>query len=92
MERRHGEEDQLRLQTQLRHADRLATIGQLAAEIARQLNEPPGKNSGCPLDAEERQPPPSVPIAERRALLALAASAGTICHTSETDWLASTVP
>jgi len=40
IERRQAEEDKLVLQDQLRHADRLATIGQLAASIAHELNEP----------------------------------------------------
>ena len=42
MERRRAEEDRLRLQDQLRHADRLATIGELAAGVAHELNEPLG--------------------------------------------------
>ena len=35
-------EDKERLQDQLRHADRLATIGQLSAGVAHELNEPIG--------------------------------------------------
>ena len=40
IERREAEEYHDRLQEQLRHADRLATLGQLAAGIAHELNEP----------------------------------------------------
>ncbi len=42
IERRETAEDQSRLQNQLRHADRLATIGQLSAGVAHELNEPLG--------------------------------------------------
>jgi len=44
--RRQAEQDKLELQEQLRHADRLATIGQLAAGVAHELNEPLGNILG----------------------------------------------
>jgi signal transduction histidine kinase len=40
LERRDAEEEKMRLHKQLMHADRLATIGQLAAGVAHELNEP----------------------------------------------------
>lgn len=46
IERREAEEDRIRLASQLRHADRLATIGQLAAGVAHELNEPLGNILG----------------------------------------------
>jgi len=46
IKRKEVEEDQFKLQEQLRHADRLATIGQLAAGVAHELNEPLGNILG----------------------------------------------
>ncbi len=46
IERREAEDYKWRLQDQLRHADRLATIGQLAAGVAHELNEPLGNILG----------------------------------------------
>jgi len=42
LERREAEESSRKLEKQLRHADRLATIGQLGAGVAHELNEPLG--------------------------------------------------
>jgi signal transduction histidine kinase len=46
IERTQIEEDKEHLQEQLRHADRLATIGQLSAGVAHELNEPIGSILG----------------------------------------------
>jgi len=46
IERKQAAEDRLKLQEQLRHADRLATIGQLAAGVAHEINEPLGNILG----------------------------------------------
>ncbi|NIM17005.1 MAG: hypothetical protein GTO45_33980 [Candidatus Aminicenantes bacterium] len=40
IDRKHSELEEQKLQAQLRHADRLATIGQLASGVAHELNEP----------------------------------------------------
>lgn len=42
LRRKTVEDESNRLQAQLRHSDRLATIGQLAAGVAHELNEPLG--------------------------------------------------
>lgn len=44
--RRETEQEKLELQEQLRHAERLATIGQLSAGVAHELNEPLGNILG----------------------------------------------
>ncbi len=46
IERRESARERAELQEQLRHADRLATIGQLAAGAAHELNEPLGSILG----------------------------------------------
>jgi two-component system NtrC family sensor kinase len=46
VEQKQAEQEKFKLQEQLRHADRLATIGQLAAGVAHELNEPLGNILG----------------------------------------------
>jgi two-component system NtrC family sensor kinase len=46
VERKEAAEEKSKLQQQLIHADRLATIGQLAAGVAHELNEPLGSVLG----------------------------------------------
>jgi len=46
IERKQTEQEKEKLQDQLRHADRLATIGQLSAGVAHELNEPIGSIIG----------------------------------------------
>jgi signal transduction histidine kinase len=62
LERRQAEEDRFRLQDQLRHADRLATVGQLAAGVAHELNEPLGNILGFAQLAQKQRglPEPAV--------------------------------
>ncbi len=45
-EQKQSEREKSRLEEQLRHADRLATIGQLSAGLAHELNEPLGNILG----------------------------------------------
>ncbi|MHC4983210.1 MAG: sensor histidine kinase, partial [Planctomycetota bacterium] len=65
IERRRADEDKQRLQEQLRHADRLATIGQLAAGVAHELNEPLGNILGF---AQLAQKHPELPEEANRDL------------------------
>lgn len=63
VEQQQADEEKSRLQEQLRHADRLATIGQLGAGLAHELNEPLAnvlgfaqllaKNEGLPDQAKQ---------------------------------------
>jgi two-component system NtrC family sensor kinase len=46
LERRRAEKKAVEIQAQLRHADRLSTIGQLSAGVAHELNEPLGSILG----------------------------------------------
>lgn len=58
VEQREVEKERSRLREQLRHADRLATIGQLGAGVAHELNEPLGNILGF---AQLAQKSPDLP-------------------------------
>ncbi len=59
IKRRAAAEERAHLEEQLQHADRLATIGQLAAGVAHELNEPLGAILGfTQLVRKERDLPP----------------------------------
>ncbi len=46
LKRKESEDDKLKLVNQLHHADRLATVGELAAGVAHEINEPLGSILG----------------------------------------------
>ncbi len=56
VENTEAETEKIKLQEQLRHADRLATIGQLAAGVAHELNEPLGSILGFTQLAKKNLP------------------------------------
>jgi len=60
--RKEAEQDRSKLEEQLRHADRLATVGQLAAGVAHELNEPLGHILGF---AQLAQKCPELPAQAR---------------------------
>lgn len=61
IDQREAEEDRLGLEEQLRHADRLATIGQIAAGVVHELNEPLGSILGfAQLAAKDERVPDQV--------------------------------
>jgi len=62
-ERKQAEEDKLKLHAQLRHADRLSTIGMLAAGVAHELNEPLGNILGF---AQLAKKTPEVPVSAKQ--------------------------
>ncbi|MEJ2720362.1 MAG: ATP-binding protein, partial [bacterium] len=73
-ERAKAEEEKTLLQEQLRHADRLATIGQLAAGVAHELNEPLGNILGF---AQLAKKSPDLPAQAEKDLLNIEAASLT---------------
>ena len=63
-ERRTIEEERVRLQGQLQHADRLATIGQLSASVAHELNEPLASTLGFAQLCRKHKGLPSPAVAD----------------------------
>lgn len=61
IQRRQADEEKTLLQDQLRHADRLATIGQLSAGVAHELNEPLGAILGF-AQLAKKHPEVSAPV------------------------------
>jgi len=72
LERRAATGEQQRLEEQLRHADRLATIGQLAAGVAHELNEPLGAIIGFAQLAGKSEELPEQPARDIDKILAAA--------------------
>lgn len=72
VDRRETAAEQDRLQAKLRHADRLATIGQLAAGVAHELNEPLGAILGF---AQLLAKTPRLPALARKDIGRIEASA-----------------
>ncbi|MBN2267708.1 MAG: hypothetical protein JW725_05235, partial [Candidatus Babeliaceae bacterium] len=62
IERKQAEDEKLKLHAQLRHADRLSTIGMLAAGVAHELNEPLGNILGF---AQLVKKTPRIPVSAK---------------------------
>jgi C4-dicarboxylate-specific signal transduction histidine kinase len=75
---KEGEEEKEKLEAQLLHADRLATIGQLASGIAHELNEPLGNILGFAQLAQKVEGLPSQAISDLEKIDAAAIHAREI--------------
>ena len=80
VERREAEEYRANLQTQLRHADRLATIGQLAAGVAHELNEPLGSILGFAQLAQKHPDLPASPAKDLERIVKSCLHARDVIH------------
>ncbi len=69
IERKQIEELNTRLQEQLRHADRLATIGQLSAGIAHEINEPLATILGFAQLVEKGEDVPQTVVDDARKII-----------------------
>lgn len=69
-ERRTIEEARARLQGQLQHADRLATIGQLSASVAHELNEPLASTLGFAQLCRKHEGLPTPAVADLDKIIA----------------------
>jgi len=80
IERWQAADDKARLQEQLRHADRLATIGQLAAGVAHELNEPLGNILGFAQLVEKQQGLPEQALQDIEKIVATSLHARQIIN------------
>jgi signal transduction histidine kinase len=80
VERREAEDYKSRLQDQLRHADRLATIGQLAAGVAHELNEPLGNILGFAQLARKDPRLPKRPAKDLEKIVSASLYAREVIH------------
>ena len=69
VERFKAQEERERLDEQLRHADRLATIGQLAAGVAHELNEPLGNILGFAQLASKNETLPKETVTDLQKII-----------------------
>ncbi|MBM4319700.1 MAG: hypothetical protein FJ125_07015 [Deltaproteobacteria bacterium] len=83
LQRRKAEEDRVKLQEQLRHADRLATIGQISAGVAHELNEPLGSILGFAQLAMKHAEVPAPVIRDLHKIEAASLHARAPCSSSE---------
>jgi signal transduction histidine kinase len=80
MERHQARLEKADLEEQLRHADRLATLGQLAAGVAHELNEPLGNILGFAQLAEKAPGVPEGVMADLKKIVSACLHSREIIH------------